>query len=69
MKDAFRAVEANTEIGPSLRGVLLEKGLVDLKVKPCLHALTCADPMTMHLPLTLAAMSNTVASLGLMAQR
>jgi ubiquinone/menaquinone biosynthesis C-methylase UbiE len=68
MKDTFRAVGANTEIGPSLRGVLLAKGLVDLKVKPCLHALTCSDPMTMHLPLTLAAMSDTVASLGLMAK-
>jgi SAM-dependent methyltransferase len=68
VKDTFRAVEADTEIGPSLRGVLLEKGLLDLKVKPCLHALTCADPMTMHLPLTLTAMSDTVASLGLMAK-
>ena len=30
---------------------------LDLKVKPCLHALTAEDPMTMHLPMTLAAMS------------
>jgi SAM-dependent methyltransferase len=68
MKDTFRVIGANTEIGSSLRGVLLEKGLVDLKAKPCLYALTCADPMTMHLPLTLASMSDTVASLGLMAK-
>jgi ubiquinone/menaquinone biosynthesis C-methylase UbiE len=68
MKDTFRAVGADTEIGPALRGIFLEKGLVGLKVKPCLHALTAADPMTMHLPLTLAAMSETITSLGLMAK-
>jgi ubiquinone/menaquinone biosynthesis C-methylase UbiE len=68
MKDTFRAVGADTGIGPTLRGVLLEKGLFDLKVRPCLHALTATDPMTMHLPLTLAAMSETITSLGLMAE-
>ena len=68
VKETFLAIGADTEMGPKLRGVLLKKGLVDLKVKPCLHALTAADPMTMHLPMTLAAMSDTITSMGLMTR-
>jgi hypothetical protein len=69
MKDTFNTIGADTEIGPYLREVLLRKGLNRLTVKPRVHALTCADPMTMHLPLTLNAMSDTIASLGLMQKR
>jgi hypothetical protein len=68
MKETFLAVGADTEMGPRLHGVFLKKGLVDLKVKPCLHALTAKDPMTMHLPMTLAAMSEAITSVGLMAK-
>lgn len=65
MKDTFTAVGANTAMGPSLRGIFLEKGLLDIEVRPCLHALTAEAPMTMHLPLTLTAMRDTISSLGL----
>jgi hypothetical protein len=68
MKQTFRAVGADTEIGPSLRRAMRERGLVDLEVKPRFYALTSADPMTMHLPLTLDAMSETIAVLGLMGK-
>ena len=53
-------------MAPSLRGAFLERGLADIVVKPCLHALTARDPMTMHLPLTLTAMRDTIMSHGLM---
>jgi hypothetical protein len=66
MKDTFLAIGADTTMAMSLRGVFLEKGLTNLHVKPCLHALTAEDPMTMHLPLTLTAMRETISSLGLM---
>jgi ubiquinone/menaquinone biosynthesis C-methylase UbiE len=66
MKDTFLAIGADTTMAMSLRGVFLEKGLTNLDVKPCLHALTAEDPMTMHLPLTLTAMRETISSLGLM---
>ena len=66
MQKTFLAVGADTTLGLSLRNVFFDKGLVDVQVKPCLHALTADDPMTMHLPLTLAAMSGAITSLGLM---
>ena len=68
VKETFLAVGADTEMGPKLRGIFFKKGLLDLKVEPCLHALTAEDPMTMHLPMTLAAMSETITSMGLMAK-
>jgi ubiquinone/menaquinone biosynthesis C-methylase UbiE len=68
MKDTFAAVGADTAMGPSLRGIFLEKGLTDIEVRPCIHALTAEDPMTMHLPLTLTAMRDTISSLGLMGK-
>ncbi len=68
MKDTFVAVGADTTMGSSLRGVFLEKGLADIQIKPCLHALTVEDPMTMHLPMTLTAMRDTIISLGLMEE-
>ena len=66
MKDIFRAIGADTTMGLSLRGAFLERGLADIRVRPCLHAQTSQDPMTMHLPLTLAAMTDTVVANGLM---
>lgn len=66
MKRTFSEIGADTRIGPTLRGVFLEKGLVAIEVKPCLHALTAKDPMTMHLPLTLTAMRDSISSLRLM---
>ena len=33
------------------------KGLRDISVRPCVHALRAEDPMTMHVPATLAAMA------------
>jgi ubiquinone/menaquinone biosynthesis C-methylase UbiE len=68
MTETFVAINANTALGPSLRGVFLEKGLRDIVVRPCLHAQTSADAMTMHLPLTLTAMRDTITSLDLMEQ-
>jgi ubiquinone/menaquinone biosynthesis C-methylase UbiE len=65
-KDTFLAIGANTALGLSLREVFMDKGLSDIQVKPCLHALTADDPMTMHLPLTLTAMRETITSMGLM---
>lgn len=67
MKRAFRRVGADTEIGPSLRRAFLERGLGDVVTRPCLHAQTSNDPMTMHLPMTLASMAETIDALGLMA--
>lgn len=66
MKRAFRAVGADTEIGLSLRRTFLERGLGDVVVRPCLDAQTSNDPMTMHLPLTLASMAEAISALGLM---
>ncbi|MGI9475913.1 MAG: class I SAM-dependent methyltransferase [Hyphomicrobiaceae bacterium] len=66
MKRTFQIVGADTELGPSLRGAFLDRGLAPLAVKPCLHALTAQDPMTLHLPMTLASMTETITSHGLM---
>lgn len=66
MKEAFVAVGADTAMGPALRGEFLKRGLEGITVTPCLHAQTATDPMTMHLPLTLAAMRGTITGLGLM---
>lgn len=66
MKETFVAIGAVTTLGPTLRAEFLERGLVDVMVKPCLHALCAGDPMTMHMPNTLAAMRETITSLGLM---
>lgn len=65
MKDTFIAVGSDTAMGPSLRGIFLRKGLMDIQVRPCLHALSAEDPMAMHLPMTLSAMRDTIISLGL----
>lgn len=66
MKDTFRAVGADTAMGLSLRSEFLRRGLLDILVRPCLHAQTSRDPMTMHLPLTLTAMTDAVEAHGLM---
>ncbi len=66
MEQTFKAVGADTTMGPVLRGAFLDRGLTRIEVRPCLHAQTCEDPMTMHLPLTLAAMRDTITSLGFM---
>ena len=66
MKQTFQVVGANTEIGPSLRRAFQDRELGALLVRPCLHALTSDDPMTMHLPMTLSSMSETINSRGLM---
>ena len=66
MQDTFRAVGADTTLGLAMRGEFLARGLADLRVRPCLHAKTCRDPMTMHLPLTLEAMSDAIVGNGLM---
>jgi ubiquinone/menaquinone biosynthesis C-methylase UbiE len=68
MKETFVAVGADTGKGLEMRGDFLNRGLADIRVRPCLHALTHEDPMTMHLPLTLAAMTDTITSMGLMAK-
>ena len=68
LRKTFQAVGADIDLGLLLRGILLERDLDDVVVKPCLHALTAKDPMTMHLPLTLASMSQTIVSQGLMEQ-
>lgn len=68
MKQTFVAVGADTAKGLELHGDFLDRALADVRVRPCLHALTHQDPMTMHLPLTLAAMSDTITSMGLMAK-
>jgi ubiquinone/menaquinone biosynthesis C-methylase UbiE len=45
---------------------LLEKGLTDPCIRPCLHALKAGDPMMMHLPSTVAAMRDSILSLRLL---
>ncbi len=65
VKDTFSEIGADTRIGPALRGVFLEKGLTNIEVKPCLHALTARDPMALHLPMTLAAMRDAIIPLRL----
>jgi ubiquinone/menaquinone biosynthesis C-methylase UbiE len=67
VNDTFTAIGADTYLGPKLYGTLLAKGLEDLSVRPCLYALTPDDPMTLHLPDTLAAMQDSIVSLGMMA--
>lgn len=66
MNETFARVGANVRMGPQLYGVFLAKGLTDLYVRPCLHALRASDPMTMHLPSTVAAMRDTILSLNLL---
>ncbi len=67
MQQTFRAVGADTGMGIGMRRAFIDRGLGDIiMMKPCLHALTAADPMTMHLPMTLYAMSDTITSKGLM---
>ena len=65
-RNTFSAVGANVTLGASLRRIFLEKGLADVKVSLCLHAQTSTDPMTMHVPLTLAAMRDAIVANGLM---
>ncbi len=66
LRKTFQAVGADIDLGLLLRGILLDRGLDHVVIKPCMHALTAKDPMTMHLPLTLASMSETIVSQGLM---
>ena len=68
MQDTFRAIGADTTMGPSLRGAFQERKLADIRVKPCLHAQTSRDPMTMHLPLTLTAMTDAIVANGMMGR-
>ncbi len=68
IRKTFAAVGADTTMGLSLRQVFMEKGIIDIQVKPCIHALTAKDKMTMHLPLTLTAMRETITSMGLMQE-
>jgi ubiquinone/menaquinone biosynthesis C-methylase UbiE len=65
-RNTFATVGANINMGSSLRRIFLERGLTDVEVKLCVHAQTSTDPMTMHVPLTLAAMRDTITSHGLM---
>ncbi|MEM7749806.1 MAG: methyltransferase domain-containing protein [Pseudomonadota bacterium] len=65
-RDTFARVGANVSMGASLRRKFLERGLRDPTMKLCVHAQTSTDPMTMHVPLTLAAMRETITSQGLM---
>lgn len=65
-EDTFRAVGANVHLGASLTRVFEQHGLQEVQVTPCVHAQTCADPMTMHVPLTLAAMRDAITSNGLL---
>jgi ubiquinone/menaquinone biosynthesis C-methylase UbiE len=68
MKKTFKIVGADTELGPTLRREFLRRDISELRVVPCLHAQTSQDPMTMHLPMTLASMAETISSNGLMGQ-
>ncbi len=65
-RDTFARVGANVSMGASLRRKFLELGLRGPIMKLCVHAQTSDDPMTMHVPLTLAAMRETIVSQGLM---
>ncbi len=65
-RDTFSSVGANIHLGSSLRRIFLHKGLTNVEVKLCTHAQTSTDPMTMHVPLTLAAMRDVIVSRGLM---
>lgn len=64
LHETFAANGADVELGPKLYAIFQTKGLRDIDVRPCLHALTAADPMTMHVPSTLAAMRDNILSLG-----
>lgn len=68
MRDAFRVIGADTTLGLRLRRLFLERGCTDVRVRPCVHAQTADDPMTMHLPLTLTAMTDAIADSGLMSR-
>jgi len=65
-RDTFSTVGADVNMGLTLRRIFLDRGLTDIKAKLCLHAQTSTDPMTMHVPLTLAAMRDAITSHGLM---
>ena len=56
---------ANPRLGPKLYAIFRAKGLTELRVRPCLHALHAGDPMTMHLPATMESMREAALALGL----
>jgi len=66
-RTTFSTIGADVNMGLSLRRTFLDRGLTDIKVKLCVHAQTSTDPMTMHVPLTLAAMRDAIISHDLMA--
>ena len=66
MRDTFTAIGADVKIGLTLPRVVREKGVMDVEVNLCTHAQGPADPMTMHVPLTLVAMRDSITSNGLM---
>lgn len=62
--DTFASVGADVFLGPKLYAVFRAAGLTDLRVRPCLHALTAGDPMMMHLPHTMEGMRDAILSTG-----
>jgi ubiquinone/menaquinone biosynthesis C-methylase UbiE len=60
--DTFARVGADVFLGPKLYAMFRAAGLTDLRVRPCLHALTADDPMMMHLPSTMDSMREAILS-------
>lgn len=66
--ETFRVIGADTTIGTRLEGECAARGMTDITVTPCRHELDANTPMHFHIPLTLAAMRETIAEEGLMGK-
>ena len=67
MDAVFAANGANVKLGPELYAIFRAKGISDIEVRPCVHGLRAQDPMTMHVPATLAAMRENILSFDLIS--
>ena len=63
--DTFARIGADVHLGPKLYAMFRAKGLTELRVRPCLHALKAGDPMMMHLPDTIESMREAMLSMNL----
>ena len=67
MVETFAKNGADVLLGPKLYAMFLAKGLIEVRVQPCLQALHAGDPMSMHLPATVEGMREAILSLGTLA--
>ena len=66
MTRVFDHIGADLQLGRKLFGLLRRRGLRELRVRPCVHALRAGEPMMSHIPTTLEVMRESVLSMQLM---